>query len=198
MSRLGLSALIPTFGEDVVAISKQSEKGDDEQILTDAHLIGAQIDEHVTFYTHPLENGRSLVDHRIIQPVTIDFTILLVDSVSIFNAIGSDDFFVTAKDVYGQIRELFLAGTILSIQTRTDTYRFQVLQSMPHEETSRMFDGIMLTFSTSEIQFETANVPTPEKLTDTNTAQRGRQNAIEVVGIVATSVLFAAGLALGS
>ena len=193
--RPGITALIPTFGEDVVAIFEQSESGDDVQILEGAHLMRATVGEDVTFYKHPLENGRSLVDHRIIQPVTIEFQIILTDDVSILGAVLalSTDFVESAGDVYTQIREVFLAGTLLSIQTRTATYRNQVIQAMPHEETSRVFDGVTISASMSEIQFETANTTfAPADETDSDTVARGKQSPLEIVGDAATNILTAA------
>ena len=84
---IGAVNIIPTLAQDVVAIFKQSDSGDDAQVLTDATLMRASIDEHVTFFRQPLENGRSLIDHRIIQPVTIDLTVITSDSFSVLRGL---------------------------------------------------------------------------------------------------------------
>lgn len=189
--RVGIGALIPTFSEDIVAIFEQSESGDDVQVLTNAHLMRAKIDENVTFYKHPLENGRSIVDHRIIQPVTLDIQLILTDKVSIVGALlNGGDIATRAKDVYGDARALWIAGTLLAIQTRTNTYPNQIIQAMPHEESPQMFDGVTINFRTSEIQFETANVTfSPREASDSDTIGRGKQNPLTVAADTASAVL---------
>lgn len=181
MARPGLAALIPTFSADVVAVFEQNELGADEQIFEDAHLMHASIGEAAHFYTHPLETGRSIVDHRIIQPVTIDLRIILTSRSSLLGAVlrGSTDFEVTARDTYEQMREFFIAGTFIAIQTRTALYRDQVMQAMPHEETSTLFDGVVLTASLSQILTETDTASfSPADAPDSDTVDRGRQNPL--------------------
>ena len=181
--RPGITALIPTFGEDVVAIFEQSENGDDVQILQGANLMQASVSEDITFYKHPLENGRALVDHRIIQPVTIELRVILTTRASVLGGLisGDLDFETTAQDIYNQLRELFVSGTVLSIQTRMNTYPNQIFQSIPHEETSEVFDGAIFSISSSEIQFETANVSfAPAENKNSDTLDRGKQNPLGI------------------
>lgn len=193
----GIAAVIPTFGEDVVAVYRQSERGDDTQIFEDAHLIQVDVDEHVTFYKHPLENGRSLVDHRIIEPVDITMRVILVDSTSLLRLTTGGELNIQVKDLYDQIRAAFLDGTLLSIQTRANTYRNQLIQGIPHIETAEIFDGIVLTLNMSELQRETDNVRTPVDETQESTVGRGRVNPLEVTASVAASVTGQALLVLG-
>ncbi len=196
---IGITALIPSASKDVVAIYIQDDEGNDELILEDASLIRASIDERVTFYKHPLENGRNLVDHRIIEPVTLEIQIILVDTASVAGGLLTGEFFTRARDVYEQIRKIFIAGTVLSIQTRTNTYRNQVLQSMPHEETARIFNGVTLSFRTSEIQFETANVASsvPEDAEDLGLVARGTQALTNLSTSAAAAVTNIAAQAFG-
>jgi len=195
----GVTALIPTFGEDVVAVYLQSDRGDDEQIFVDAHIIQAEVDEHVTFYKHPLENGRSIVDHRIIEPVTITMRVILVDSQSLLRLATGNSLIVRARDIYRQIRQDFLAGSLLSIQTRTNTYRNQIIQGIPHAETAEIFDGVVLTLNMSELQRETDNVTwAPADETQESTVGRGKVNPLEVAAPVAASVTAQAELVLGT
>jgi len=188
-TRLGIAALIPTFGEDVVAIFEQDEGGNDVQVFEDATIIQAKIDERATFYKHPLETGKSITDHRIIEPVAIEFKMVIVDAPSILELI-SDNFTVLARDVYTQIREFFIAGTLLSIQTRTGTYRNQIIQAMPHEESSDIFDGITLSFNSSELQVEEGTVSfVPFDDTKENTIKRGKQNPVTILTSVAIPLI---------
>lgn len=187
---LGALALIPTFGKDVVAIFEQSDEGNDTQLFADANIMHGAISEKATFFRHPLENGRNLVDHRIIDPVTIELHLILSDRISVLRGLTGGDFATRAADIYNQIRDIYLAGTLLSIQTRVGTFRNQVIQAMPHEESSDMFDGIALAFNTSEIQFEDTGIVTfvPVDSSDFTTLFRGKQNPLSVVTDVAIQV----------
>jgi len=193
----GVLNIIPTFGQDVVAIYVQDDLGDDTQVLESANLIQASIDEHVTFFRQPLENGRTIIDHRIIEPVAITFQVILVDTTSIINKISAGAFNVSAKDVYGEIRQLFIDGTLLSIQTRTNVYPNQIIQAMPHEETSEMFNGVVLSFQSSEILFGAENISfSPADPTKADTTLRGKLNALAVsTTVAATLVAVAASIA---
>lgn len=180
-------------GEDVVAIYEQLEGGGTRRILENADSVQADIDEHMTFYRHPLENGRFIVDHRILQPVTIDFTMILSDSAaSFFTGSGG------MRDVYGEIRDLFIAGTFLAIQTRAKTYPNQVIQAIPHQETASMFNAITLTFQSSEIQIDRKNRDfDPSSLEAADTARRGRQNARRIAAAAVGALLIASNEVFG-
>lgn len=181
MARPGITALIPTFSEDVVAIFEQTDVGELRPVLEGAHLMRASVSEEANYFKHPLENGRSIVDHRIILPVEIELQIILTDRASILGAVinQTTDFETTARDVYEQMREFFLSGTFLAIQTRTATYANQILQAMPHEETSELFSGVTVVSSLSEIQIETADSAfVPADASDSDTVNRGRLNTI--------------------
>lgn len=183
MARPGITALIPTFAEDVVAILEQSEVGEARPVLEGAHLMHASIGESANFFKHPLETGRNIVDHRIILPVTVELRIILVDRTSLLGAAfrGDLNFETTARDVYQKMRTFFLSGTFLSIQTRTDTYQDQVVQSMPHEETSTLFNGVIVVASLSQVLSPAADVPfVPGDAKDLNTLERGRQNTLGI------------------
>lgn len=201
MARPGITALIPTFGEDVVAIFQQSETGDDTQVLEGAHLMQVDVGESATYFRHPLENGRNLADHRIIDPVSLELRVILVNESSILGAIlsGTLDFETTARDIYTQMRGLFLGGTLLSIQTRTATYRDQILQAIPHEETSRIFDGVVFSVSSSELLVETAEATFgPVDETDSDTVDRGKQSPLDVASETASNVLSGAASIFGA
>lgn len=173
-------------GEDVVAIYKQLDGGGTKRILEGAESVQADIDEHMTFYQHPLENGRFIVDHRILQPVAIDFTMILTDSGASSLLAGGGGL----RDLFGELRDLFIAGTFLAIQTRAKTYPNQVIQAMPHQETAGMFNAITLTFQSSEIQIDRRNRDfEPSSLEAADTARRGRQNARQIAAAVVGGLL---------
>ena len=162
----GLGALIPSTAVDVVGIFTESEntagQAEITQIIDGARPVKASIDRSAEFFKHPLENSRQVTDHRIILPVTIEISMLLL----------GEEF----VDVYQQINQLFLDGTELVIQTKTDSYPGQVIQSMPHEETAEIADGVILSFGTSEILVAPVDVQfSPADETQASTVDRGEQ-----------------------
>ncbi len=177
----GLGALIPTSAVDVVAIFSAEElegppeettfldtvteffTGEQEgQLVPGARPMKAVINESAEFFKHPLENSKKITDHRIILPVDIEISMIIT---------GEE-----YPDVYKEIKQLFLDGTELVIQTRTDSYTGQVIQSMPHEETPEVYDGILLSFGTSEIQTAPVEVEfSPSDETQESTVDRGEQ-----------------------
>lgn len=188
------SSIVPTYSQDVVAIFRQSPRDtttfaggivietglvfEGAQILRGASIIQAQINEHAQTFTHPLENGRNIIDHRIIQPVEIEFRVLLID-----DKVGRLERLITgvseklASDTYDEMKQNFLDGTLLSIQTRSSTYPDQIMTAMPHEETSAIFDGLAVTFKTMQVLTPT-DAPTFDaaNASDSNTVSRGKQN----------------------
>lgn len=191
----GALNLIPTLGQDVVAIYKQNDVGPSSEVLEGADKVRCSVNEHVTFFQQPLENGRNLIEHRIFQPVGIVFQMILVDSTSLANLATTGGFNVTARDLYDKIRRLFIDGTLLSIQTRTNVYPNQIIEAIPHEETSDIFNGVVLVFRSSEQFVESENTSfDPVDENDASTLQRGKLNALEAgatAGFVALATLAA-------
>lgn len=102
---------------DIVAIYR-TDSG--EQVFTDARPVDASVYEAADAMRHPLEDGSSIVDHLVYQPVEIEFRLR-----------------VTTPDpatVYAEIRDLFRAGEVLSVQTRAATYESMFITGLPHEE----------------------------------------------------------------
>jgi hypothetical protein len=192
-SRSGIAALVPTFGEDVVAIYKQNEVGSDAQIIESSNPIRANISERATFFTHPLESGRNITDHRIIEPVEIELRLLITDGASVLGGIRGGNFRNAAADIYNEIRKLFIDGTPIAVQTRTGVYFDQIIQEMPHEETSEIFDGIIISFKSSEILVSETNTEgknfVPVSDLDDSTVPRGRLNTSSATGSQTTNAL---------
>jgi len=162
----GLGPLVPSNAVDVVGIFTESEntQGDIEitQIVDGARPVKASIDKSAEFFEHPLENSKKIVDHRIILPISIEISMLLL----------GEEF----PNVYQQINQLFLDGTELVIQTKTDSYPKQVIRSMPHEETPEISDGVLLSFGTREVQISPVDVTfSPADETQASTVDRGEQ-----------------------
>jgi hypothetical protein len=139
-----VASLIPSQAQDLVAVYTQ----DYLQVFPKARPLKAIIKENSKIMDHPLETGATVVDHRIINPVEIELTMVL----------SSFDY----RDTYQQIKKLYLDGELLIVQTRSDTYTNQIIESIPHDESPDFFDAITLSLSTREVQFavaETSFIP---------------------------------------
>lgn len=149
----------PTGAVDVTGVFN----ADFAQVFERARPIKAEIMPDSKVMEHPLETGASVVDHRIILPVVVNLSLLLT----------SEDY----ASVYGQVRDLFNRGELLTVQTRVASYPSMLIEKCPHEESPDIQDGIALALTLREAefvqpQFSTLRVATPR---DSNTSRRGEQ-----------------------
>jgi hypothetical protein len=128
---------IATSSRDLVGVFNQ----DFQQVFEKARPLKATVKEEAKVFEHPLETGATITDFRIIQPIEIELSLML----------NSEDY----KSVYQQIRQLFLNGTLLVVQTKSGVYDNQLIQAMPHEEDPEQYDAITLGLKLKQAQFVT-------------------------------------------
>lgn len=153
---------------DVVAVLDQ----DLNQVFPDVRALKAQVKEESKPMEHPLETGALVTDHRVILPVEIELSALVV----------VEDY----REVYRQVKDIYLRGDLLTVQTRTDSYPSMLIASIPHEENGDMQDGITIAVSLREAKFVSAvfedmKVPPPKPAAakNSNTSKRGEQRPTE-------------------
>jgi hypothetical protein len=153
-----IDTLLPSFASDRVGVFTQ----DYEPLFRDARAIKADIKEQAKIMEHPIENGAVITDHRVILPVEIELSVILLPK--------------SYQDTYKAIRSYYLNGTLLVVQTLTGIYENQIIAAMPHEETSEQYDAISLNLSLREALFVApAGNITPLNPEDSNTVDRGQQ-----------------------
>jgi len=69
-----IDTLLPSFAFDTVAVFNQ----DYEQLFRDARSIKAIVKEQAKVMEHPIETVAVITDHRIILPVEIELSLLLL------------------------------------------------------------------------------------------------------------------------
>lgn len=157
---------------DVVAI-RRADTG--AQVFAGARPMTANVYEVAKAMEHPLEDGASVIDHLVFLPVEIEMPLL---------ATGE-----TAADLYGEIRELFRSGILLTVQSRARTYDSMLIAAMPHDERPEEFDALTITLQLREAVFvETtyggavavAPAPTAAGRPRRPTARRGAQQTAPV------------------
>lgn len=115
---------------------------------------------------HPLENGATIVDHRVILPKAIELSLFLESG--------------NYRDTYQQIQAAFEAGTLLIVQTRASSFTNLVIEAMPHDEDPTTFDSIVLSLRLKEAKFITPSYGTlpPRKTANksqASTVKKGQQ-----------------------
>lgn len=164
----------PTNAQDVVAVLA----ADFSQVFERARAIKATVQRDSKAMEHPLETGATVTDHRIILPVVVELSLLL----------SSDDYVA----VYQQIRDLFKRGELLTVQTRVDSFPSMLIEKMPHDETSDIFDGVALSLFLKEAQFvqpQFSTIKRVKRTRDTSTTKRGQVQPKEAPPERKTSVL---------
>jgi len=158
ISNLATSVISSFVGQDTVAVYTQ----DFTQVFRGARAIKAVVKESAKVMEHPVESGAVITDHRIVLPTEVQLSLILTPA--------------TYRETYDQISQFYQEGTLLVVQTRSGIYLDQLINSMPHEEDTNLFNTITLALSLKQVQFVTAQYTTrPRNTKNTSTVQRGAQ-----------------------
>lgn len=154
-----IRSLIPFFAADIVAVFDQ----DFNQVFRQARALKAVVKESAKVMEHPVETGATITDHRVILPVEIELSLI----------VQAFDY----ADVYKTIRQYYLNATLLTVQTKSDTYSNQLISSMPHEEDPSTYDTLAIALTLKQVQFATAIYSVrPKSPQNSSRVNRGTQN----------------------
>lgn len=153
-----------TAALDVVAVLDANLN----QVFGDARPVKGSFTEDSKQMEHPLETGAQVTDHRVIQPIEITLTCMLV---------GEE-----YRQVYRQIKDIFMRGDMLTVQSRVESYPSMIILSMPHDEPPDIQDGAMMVIKLREAKFVEAQFtdvkPVKAKSSkNSGTTKRGEQKA---------------------
>ena len=158
-----LETLLPTTAYDQVAVYDQ----DFNQVFPLARSIKAVVKEEAKVMEHPLENGATITDHRVILPVEIELSMILPTP--------------GYQDTYRQIRQYYLNATLLNVQTKSGVYYNQLIAAIPHEENPDLYDAISLALTLKEAQFATTTYNfNPKNTKQSSEVSRGAQQGLSV------------------
>lgn len=154
--------------DDVFIMDSQSYA----QMFPFARPMRLTVIEPSKIMKHPLEDGSTITDHLVIEPIRIEISCIFVKGY---------------KDTTAQFRSTFEQGKLLTIQTKAKAYDNMVLTDMPHEEDPDFMDILMAT-----LKFEEARFVTPEygelpasavkNPKDASTVKRGTQQTTKASG----------------
>lgn len=183
---IGRSLLSPSLSIDVVAITSADGF---IPLFPLARPITASVFEIAKLMDHPLETGSVISDHIVFDPIEIRMPMICVGELEY-------------RATYALIKSTYLAGTVLSVITRTGIYSSMVIAEIPHEEDAAHFDAISINIRLREAKFVT---PQTGKLTASNTdanktstVSRGAQTATDIPAAKASSEYGNSGLSKGS
>jgi hypothetical protein len=153
-----LNNTLPTQRYDYVGVFDQNFN----EVFPNARTLKATIKEEAKVMEHPVETGAIITDHRIILPVEIELSLIVE--------------FDNREDTYKIIRQLYLASTLLIVQTNVGVYQNQLIASMPHDEDPDYFDAITIVLKLKQVQFTTAKYSVvPKSPRHASTVDRGTQ-----------------------
>lgn len=107
------------------------------QLVPDARPVKAIITRSAKVMEHPVENGATITDHRVIEPVEIELALLLND----------EDY----RSTYRNIFAIFERADLITVQTRVDTYPNMLIAAMPHDEVPEMQTAVPLVLKLREV-----------------------------------------------
>lgn len=119
----------------------------------------------------PVEDGTMRSDHRVIDPIEIEMPIVMHGGVN--------------RSLFDQLRQIFLRGDVLVIQTKMRTYDNMMVVEIPHEEMPDMQGAVMVSVRLKQfvtVAPEFGELP-PSKVANENqssTVQRGGQQTAPV------------------
>jgi hypothetical protein len=139
------------------------------QMFADARPLKATVRETSKVMEHPVETGVMLADHHVINPVEIDIPLVV-----------KSQFYAAT---YTQIRQAFVAATLLSVKTRVGTYPNMIIADMPHEEDADMYDAITIALHLKQVLYAVSGSTAPSQTfqpldpANSNTIASGLQSA---------------------
>lgn len=133
------------------------------QVFETARPIKAMVKEGSKLMQHPLETGSLTTDHRVFLSTEVELSMLLT---------GEE-----YRATFQQIRDFYLQGERLTVQTRAASYPDMVIESLPHDESPDIYDGVAVALKLIEARFvepQFADLKT-SRPASTNTVKRGEQ-----------------------
>lgn len=132
-------------------------------LFENAQYIKASVSDDSQMFSHPLEDGSKITDHKVDNPIEINLQVMLLG--------------VTYISIYQALNKIKLDATALTIQTKTNVYSNMYISSLPYEEDNTVSDGIKIVVSLIQATFENPNTiktkVNPRYAKDGNTINKG-------------------------
>lgn len=162
------NTVLSTASQDVVGVFDQKTF---KQVFDGARPIKAKVNETATVMSHPVEDGTTVTDHKVINPIDIELSMI----------IPTADY----RSVYQTIKRHFTQSTLLVVQTRSDVYRSMIISAMPHDEDADVSDSLTIAVKLSEVKFAKVvtggrvAVSSPKNAKNSKTQDTGKKQPTE-------------------
>ncbi|WP_058913343.1 phage baseplate protein [Entomohabitans teleogrylli] len=133
-------------------------------------LLKASVMREAKLMEHPLEDGSTIADHRILQPVEIEIPVLL----------PAGDY----TSLYREINQAWIDTELFNIHTRVGIFKSMAFAAMPHDENPDQVDVIPMVLRFKEVrlvttQYQALPARKVARPRDQSTVSRGEQTGIE-------------------
>ncbi len=144
-------------------------------LFVDIQYMQAEVRESSQVMRHPVETGTMIADNHIINQIEINIATMIKSQ------------FYTS--MYNQLKQAFVSGTSLIVQTRTGVYANMIIADMPHSENPDIFDGVVIHLHLIEVLYivpsSVSQQPapanfSPEDPVNSNTVQAGLKSPAEL------------------
>lgn len=109
----------------------------------EAVILDGDFNETSKIMEHPIESGAMIADHKVINPVEIKVRLTMP--------------FYDFEPIIKELREYYLSGTLLTVQSKVQTYTNMVVCDIPHIEAPENVSRI-----TFNIRLRQALIVTPQ------------------------------------
>ena len=139
---------------------------DGKQLFQGAESMTVQVNPTSKVAQHPLEDGTSVVDHRVI----------LATEAHVILICHGDKYI----DTYNEVRQVFHSGELLTLFTAVGVRENMYIATMPHDETPDMLGAVPIALRLVEAQFfkaqgQAINTKKVKDPKNSGTAKRGEQ-----------------------
>jgi len=158
--------LTDTNVQDVVGVFDQ----DLNELFEDARAVRALVRPIKKVMKHPLEDGDTITDFRVFEPVTIELSVILRPE--------------TYQDTFQQIMDAYRSDSLLTVQTKVASYGNMTITEPPHDETPDMADTVAVALKLEGVRFVTPQyAPLPasnvKKSSNASTVKGGQKQGQE-------------------
>lgn len=136
-----------------------------EPLFDGAQPMRVTVRESSKLTSWPVEDGTQRTDHRVLDPVEIDLGVLITEA---------------NKNLFESLRQTFIEGRALVVQSQVRSYPAMMIFEMPHDEMPETGDAVAVSVKLREvitIKPEFGTLP-PSSVADqkqASTVKRGAQ-----------------------
>jgi hypothetical protein len=140
-----------------------------QPLFQNANPMQVSVRETAKLTTFAVEDGSQRTDHRVINPVEISLPLLLVSD---------------SRNLFEALRQAWLDGTELIVQTKVRSYPNMLISELPHDETPDQGESIPVAVKLLEVTSitpEYGDLP-PRKVANpaqASTVKKGNQQTTE-------------------